>query len=97
MADIYGKATVGLQVTISLTEQEAGALDALFGYDIEAFLRTFYAKMGRSYLQPYEQGFRSLHEKRGSLKGLIARARDARKVFDGTHIAVEKKGPLSSQ
>jgi hypothetical protein len=48
--------------TLTLTEQELGALDALAGYGVEGFLTAFYTTMGRSYLQPYEKGLRSLFE-----------------------------------
>lgn len=80
MAKIVGRPTVKLEVTITLTEEEAGALDALFGYSCDAFLKTFYTEMGRAYLEPYESGFRSLHESRGLLSGALGRAKKARQI-----------------
>jgi hypothetical protein len=82
MAKITSKPTVQLAVTIELNEDEAGALDALFGYDVEVFLEVFYKTMGLSYLQPYEKGLRSLHKSRGFLSDLLSRAQDARRVFE---------------
>jgi hypothetical protein len=90
MAKIDGRATLALRVTFELSEEEAGALDALLGYGADAFLEVFYAKMGKAYLQPYERGFRSLCESRGDLMALIDRARDARKVFTGERISTER-------
>src|SRR5690349_9227976 len=83
MARIASRPTVTLAVTIELTEEEAAALDALFGYDVEAFLATFYEKMGRAYLEPHEKGLRSLHQSRGMLSGPLNRAAQARRVFNG--------------
>jgi hypothetical protein len=83
MAKIVGRANVELKVVIELTEDEAGALDALFGYDVESFLETFYEKMGAAYLQPYEKGLRSLHASRGFLSSPLERAKKARETFYG--------------
>ena len=88
MAKIEGRATLEMRVTISLSEKEAGALDALIGYGVDEFLKAFYEKMGRAYLEPYEEGLRSLFESRGTLSGLIDRANTARKVFSGEMKAV---------
>jgi hypothetical protein len=81
MAAIEARPTVVLDVLVRLNEQEAGALDALFGYDVEVFLKVFYELMGRAYLEPYEQGLRSLHASRGFLSSVLSKAKDARKVF----------------
>jgi hypothetical protein len=95
MAKIEGRPTVTLDVTIRLTEAEAGALDALAGYGTDAFLRVFYEKMGRSYLEPYEAGLRSLFESvrngPANVSGFITRARSARDVFDGRSKAVRNE------
>lgn len=60
MAKIEGRPKVTMTVSIALTEEEACALDALAGYGVDEFLRIFYEKMGRAYLQPHEAGLRSL-------------------------------------
>ena len=80
---IEGRPKVNLEISIRLTEDEAGALDALFGYDVESFLRAFYREMGRCYLEPHEAGLRSLHAQRGLLSVWLTRAKNARKVFSG--------------
>ncbi len=94
MAKIEGRPTVKMEVCLRLTEAEAGALDALVGYGIDPFLEVFY-KLGRAYMEPYEDGLRSLFESvragEGSVRGLLERASDAREVFTGTKIAVRKK------
>jgi len=37
-------------------------LEAIFGYNVDAFLRVFYERMGKAYVQPHEDGVRSLHK-----------------------------------
>lgn len=61
--------SVELKVTLELTEQEARALDGIFGYDVEAFLKVFYQRMGKAYVQPHEAGVRSLHATMRSILG----------------------------
>ena len=51
------------KATLELNESEIAALDALVGYGIEGFLKVFYEHMGKSYLQPHENGLRGLFEK----------------------------------
>jgi len=52
--------TVG--VILSLTEVEARALQAITVYGAKEFLNTFYDKLGKAYLQPFEEGVKSLFE-----------------------------------
>jgi hypothetical protein len=95
MAKIEGRPSISASVVIALTESEAGALDALAGYGVDVFLETFYAKMGRAYLEPYEAGLRSLfeavHGGPCSVKNVLDRARDARQVFTGEKIAKSRE------
>ena len=56
------KTTVKYEVTMTLTEIEARALKELTGYGLKEFLRVFYSQLGRSYLEPYEAGVRSLFD-----------------------------------
>lgn len=82
MANVEGRPTLKLEIVLVLSEEEAGALVAVFGYSADSFLETFYTKMGRAYLEPYEKGLRSLHASiGGQLKGIIDRANKARQVF----------------
>lgn len=52
--------TVVFKVGLLLDENEARALAQLFGYGVDVFIKTFYEKLGRAYLEPYEHGIRSL-------------------------------------
>ncbi len=54
------KTTLTWNVTITIDESEARALDALAGYGTDEFIKTFYEKMGKSYLQPHEKGLQRL-------------------------------------
>jgi hypothetical protein len=50
---------VDVQITFSVTEEEARALDALAGYGDQSAIDAFYAGCGKHYMQPYEGGLRS--------------------------------------
>ena len=54
---------VHFSVSCELTEDEARALDALAGYGLKSFLKVFYTEMGKHYLEPHEDGLRSLFTK----------------------------------
>lgn len=77
---------VGLkvEVTITISEDEIFALDGIFGYNVDAFLKVFYEKMGKSYVQPHEAGVRSLHKTvRGVLAGPISEIKATRsKIYE---------------
>lgn len=51
---------VQITATITLNERHLRALDALAGYGDEAFLKAFYVKLGKSYMQPFERDLREL-------------------------------------
>jgi hypothetical protein len=55
------RVTTELKVMLELNEAEVRALSGIFGYDVEAFLKVFYERMGKAYVQPHEAGVRSLH------------------------------------
>ncbi len=59
------KATVGVTYTchLTLTEGEMRSLDAVAGYGVAPFLRTFYDKLGRHYLEPHAAGLGTLFKK----------------------------------
>lgn len=46
-----------------LTERELRALDGILGYDVNHFLKVFYERMGKAYVQPHEEGVRTLHKR----------------------------------
>lgn len=80
---IKSQVTTNLSVLLELTEEEVRALDGIFGYDPNVFMRVFYEKMGRAYVEPYENGVRSLHKTiRGLLSGPIAAIDEARKAIN---------------
>lgn len=62
MSEFIPKPVVSFTAQITLTEDELRALDGIFGYGPDAFLKAFYEKMGRAYVQPFEAGVRSLHK-----------------------------------
>lgn len=53
---------IDFSATITLNEAEVRALDGMFGYGPDAFLKGFYKQCGKNYVQPFESGVRSLHE-----------------------------------
>lgn len=84
MAKVKATSDVDLQITFTINEAEARALEALTCYGDKAFLETFYEKMGRSYLQPHERGLLSFFAAvRASLDGPLRRVDDAREVYAG--------------
>tara|TARA_R110000851_G_scaffold209158_1_gene361560 strand:- start:309 stop:569 length:261 start_codon:yes stop_codon:yes gene_type:complete len=70
--------------TLELSESEANALVAMTMYGHTPFLKGFYTKLGKSYMQPYEAGVISLFSTIGSeLPPHIRRIKDARKILEG--------------
>jgi hypothetical protein len=83
VARIAQKPTVAVSATLQLSESELRALDALVGYGVEPFLKVFYEKLGRAYLEPHECGLHGLFESvRSTAPGILARADDAREAFE---------------
>lgn len=84
MADIELKGTIEGRVVFSVSESEARALDALVGYGDDAFVKAFYEKLGKAYMQPHERGLRSFFQSvRAKLPGVLSRFDEARKAFAG--------------
>ena len=54
--------TVSYEVTMTLSEEEARALDAVLGYSEDDFLKVFYEHLGTAYLKRHEDGFRRLSD-----------------------------------
>ena len=98
MAEIIQRPKVEVSATMSFSEPELRALDALVGYGVDPFLKVFYEKMGKSYMQPHEQGLRTLFESiRESVPSILRRADDARAVFSGSHLAVPRSRLSTAQ
>lgn len=73
---------IEMSLTIELSEGEVRALEAIAGYGHEAFLKVFYEKMGKHYLQPHEKDVISLFETiRTELKPHLSKVNSAREVF----------------
>lgn len=86
MAKIVGHAECDLIMTFTVTEQEARALDALAGYGDDAFIKAFYEKLGKAYMQNHEEGLRSFLRSIRALVGpVLARQDMARKAFTGRY------------
>lgn len=60
MTDIKINTNVSITATITLTEGQLRALDAMAGYGADAFLRAFYVKLGQHYMKPFERDLREL-------------------------------------
>ncbi len=63
MSKITTRSELVFKVTVTLNEGEVRALDAMVGYGIEPFLKVFYEKLGRHYMQPYEANLRELFKR----------------------------------
>lgn len=76
------RVTAEVKVVLELNESEVRALDGIFGYSTDVFLKAFYEKMGKEYVAPYEAGVRSLHKTiRTALAGPLAKIEEARKII----------------
>jgi hypothetical protein len=63
MSEIKIHSAVSITATLTLSEPELRALDAMAGYGADAFLEVFYEKLGKAYMQPYEVNLRCLFSK----------------------------------
>jgi len=68
MAKITAKVGVNFEILLTLNETELSALDALVGYGVDPFLKVFYEKLGKAYMEPHEKGLRSLFDKIDELR-----------------------------
>jgi hypothetical protein len=60
MSKIGTDVVLSLSITMTLSEEEARALNALSAYGTDKFVEVFYEKLGKAYLEPHETGLRSL-------------------------------------
>lgn len=85
MAELNANATLDVRATLTVNEAELRALDALVGYGTDPFLKVFYEKLGRAYLEKHEAGLRSLFESVRSLApSIMGRIDSAREAFNKT-------------
>lgn len=59
MADARNHAKISFSTTLTLTEVEIRALEALIGYGADPFLKVFKAQLGEAYIRNHEEGIRS--------------------------------------
>lgn len=82
MAKITAQPKLELNVTFTVNESEARALDALVGYGDDAFISVFYEKLGKAYMEKHEQGLRSFFKDiRSFMPSILSRMNDSRTVF----------------
>jgi hypothetical protein len=95
MANSIPGSKIELSLTVTLTEAEIRAFDALAGYGTDGFLKVFYEHMGTSYMKPHEQGLRDLFKTlRPQCQDAIDRINAARKAFQHDKYEVrERKTP----
>jgi hypothetical protein len=89
MATIEARARIEVSATLTFSEPELRALDALAAYGDRAFLKVFYEHLGKSALQPHEAGLRSLFASiKEQMGSVLNRGDDARRVFNRERVAV---------
>lgn len=82
MARISAQPKISLELTFTVSESEARALDALAGYGDDAFIEKFKASLGSYYMQDHEQGLREFLRSIRDIASVHIRALDkARKAF----------------
>lgn len=73
---------IELQVLFNVSEDEARALHALAGYGDDEVVRVFYTYLGRSYMEPHENGLRTLLATiREQMPAILDRVDGARRAF----------------
>jgi len=76
------KSRIDVTIQITISEDEARALDAIMGYGAKGFIEGFYKQMGKHYLMPYEHAVPSLFAGvRTQIAPILEKADKAREVF----------------
>jgi len=70
-----------LELQITISEEEAGALDALSRYSHDSFIKVFYEFLGEIYMKKYEGGLRSFLASAKDLGRYAEKAKVARMVL----------------
>lgn len=87
MGTFAAKPVMKFTIHAELSEGQARALEAISSYDADDFLKVFYERMGKAYLEPNEAGLRSLfHDVRNGPEGITAQLHkidNARRAFLG--------------
>lgn len=78
------KAKIEYSITLTLTPNEAKALEAVTQYGANDFLQVFYEKLGRTQLEPYETEIRQLFDSiRLQLRPAITKVEANKKLIEG--------------
>lgn len=92
MAKIVSRPNLEITVCFTVDEAEARALDALAGYGDDAFIKVFYEKLGKAYMEEHEAGLRSfLKSVRSCVRPAIDMVSNARKLLLEDAIAQNKR------
>lgn len=75
------RTVVEATAVLELSEDELAAIDALTGYGIESFLKVFYEKLGKAYMEPHEAGLRSFFEGVRGAGTIVKHAEAARRTL----------------
>ncbi len=59
-AEVKARIVLDIKIKVELTVEEARALKAIVGCGSDNFIAVYNEKLGRSYIQPYEHGVKSL-------------------------------------
>jgi hypothetical protein len=68
MAEFDLRPSVTFEIKMTLSEEEALALDDIMSYGADDFLKTFKDNLGSYYIKKHENGLRSLFESSSTLK-----------------------------
>jgi hypothetical protein len=74
---VENKPILKAEILVTLSEEEARALEALAGYGDDAFIKAFYERLGKAYMGPHEAGLRSLFANATSKLGSALKKIDA--------------------
>ncbi len=85
MAKLTVRPKLDVEIHFVVNEIEARALDALAGYDTDAFIKAFYEHLGQHYMRDHEAGLRTFLETiRGVVAGGLNQVDEARKALNQT-------------
>lgn len=82
MATVTGTPKLELEITLKISEGELQALNALVGYGNDAFIKTFYEKLGKVYMREHEGHMRSFMDGiRKQAPAILHNVEAARKAY----------------
>ncbi len=92
MNKIKSTSKLDFKLTLELNEIEANALNQICKYDSKDFLKVFYEHMGKSYLEPYEDGIISLFKTvKEELDIHLYKIKKVRKVLDDKNVIINAR------